>query len=123
MNKRIVPGKLNYSLKEDILYTRPYNRNYESSVQYGDIIVDLDNDKRVAGIEILDASKVFHINKELLRNIRYGQVETIIKSDKIAIYFMFKIKFRNAIRDIYTNYINNTLETELKPSIMKLKAV
>jgi uncharacterized protein YuzE len=60
-----------YNTKTDLLYLRLDERKQEvtNSRLSDDIVLDLGEDNRIVGIEILDASK--HLNLETLLPVKY----------------------------------------------------
>ena len=53
-----------YDIAEDIIYFHGANRQYNTSISEDLIILDLDDDESIIGIEILDASNQLNISKE-----------------------------------------------------------
>jgi len=64
-----------YNARTDLLYLRLDNRKQQVINQRlsKDIVLDLGEDNRIVGIEILDASK--HLNLERLLPVEYMSVE------------------------------------------------
>ena len=59
--------KLTYSKKNDVLYIclDPTKRELRNRELSEDVVLDLDAEDRIVGIEILDASKVISATKEI----------------------------------------------------------
>lgn len=94
-------GKYEYDFVEDTLYFFPKKRTYSSSFQIGNFIFDLDKKRKIAGLEILFASKVFNVHKFFLSNTRRGVLEMKAEHDKINVKMELFSIFRNErIRDI-----------------------
>jgi uncharacterized protein YuzE len=104
-------GKYIYDLIEDVIYLVPTRRTYSSSFQIDNLIFDLDKRKRLAGLEILNASKVMGIPKIFLKNASKGKLEMIAKKDKIYVRLEMAGIFRNQnlknILDIERQHTNN----------------
>ena len=68
--------KIIYNDKTDLLYIRLDDRKQEVINRRAaeDIVLDIGEDDRIVGIEILDASK--HLNLERLLPVRYEQSKT-----------------------------------------------
>ena len=56
-------AKMRYSFAEDIIFASPTERKYDSSIQIGDLIFDLDEKNKIIGFEILNASKTLGVPK------------------------------------------------------------
>jgi len=69
--------KFHYDSEHDVLAIRNVEKKVEESVEIsGDIILDLDNEGKVIGVEIFDASEIFNsfnkeIDKNYLENLEY----------------------------------------------------
>ena len=88
---------IDYSFEEDILFVRPENRDYSSSVQIGNFILDLKGKNQIVGIEILDASKIFNVVKEWLINIQGGEIQINVSNNVIHLRIVLMYKLRNAL--------------------------
>jgi uncharacterized protein YuzE len=56
-------AKYDYDSLNDTFYTHPLDRDYSSSMMMDDIIIDMDAERRITGIEVLNASKKFGVSK------------------------------------------------------------
>ena len=70
--KRPEKGKFDYDFTEDVIYIYPKKRTYASSIQIGNMILDLDKRRKIVGLEILEASKFLHVPKMLIKYLRKG---------------------------------------------------
>ena len=63
--------QIHYNAKSDLLYLRLDDRRQEvtNTRVSDDIVLDIGEDQRIVGIEILDASK--HLNLESLLPVKY----------------------------------------------------
>ena len=101
-----------YSLADDIYSVKRKKADYDSSVQHGDFIFDLDKNKNIIGLEIMHASKKLKIPKEFLRNISKGDINITISSDRIQIEIELTYKVRN-------HFTNRGLSiTDIKPDFL-----
>ncbi|MBQ9160317.1 MAG: DUF2283 domain-containing protein [Methanobrevibacter sp.] len=81
--------KYDYDIEIDALgATLKEEYNYNYSETYHGIIYDRDYDGNIVGIEILDASKVFDIEKDQLISPKI-EIHTNTTEDVIKIYIMF----------------------------------
>jgi uncharacterized protein YuzE len=84
---------INYNLVDDDLFLYHNNIKYESSVDLGNVILDLDAEGSPIGLEILDASKLFKVPKSSLQNIQTVKAEISISSEIIEIKIMISVLF------------------------------
>jgi len=95
MRKDAVAAKKDYDYREDILYIFPKERDYDSSFQTGNLIVDLDKEGKIAGLEILNASKMLGASKNFLAYSSKGRASIEVKERKIEIHLELASKIRN----------------------------
>lgn len=88
-------AKVVYDFGEDVFFARPVNRQYDSSVQIGNFIFDLNKKNRIIGFEILNASKLFGVPKLFLHNIKEGKIE--IKA--IGKFIMIQAQIQSLVRN------------------------
>ncbi len=91
-----VKAKSGYDFEEDIFSARPLKRKYDSSVQIGNFIFDIDKKGKINGFEILNASKIFGIPKLLLKNIISGKMDIEVNDKFIRVEINIKSLIRNA---------------------------
>jgi len=94
--------------------------DYEESIELeSNIFVDLDTDEKPVGIEILDASKVFNVNKLSLKNIKCIYMKIEVSQEIISLNFHLGIEIHNKslIKQVDSNVVNDfnipTMTTEL----------
>lgn len=91
----MIPAKGKYDFENDIFYARPIKRVYESSFQAGNIIFDIDNDNKIVGFEILNASKVFDVPKRFLNNPKSFKIKILV-TDSINLNISVTSVIRNS---------------------------
>lgn len=73
--------KFSYSIEDDVLYIQNIVKEVEESVEFSeDIVLDLDKDGNVIGVEIFYASEFLglfnkEINKEFLKQLQEAYIE------------------------------------------------
>ena len=87
----IEKGQMDYDYKNDILFFKIKDREYERSFDFEDFVIDLDKEGFATGIQIMDASKIFNRSKEDLRNISNFKFATKIENNIISIQIAFSI--------------------------------
>ena len=92
-------GEVDYDFKHDILFFKTKDREYAKSIELLDsIVVDVDKEGFLVGIQIFDASKFLNLDKkELLSIPKWGFNANVYDGNKIDIRLTFEIKVRNKI--------------------------
>lgn len=114
-------GECDYDYVHDILFFKVKDRQYEKSIEIGNMVVDIDNESFIVGLQIFEASKYFVIPKNYIRtatNWRFeASAESISeKESRLEIRFMFQVKIRNRIvqpRPIITENVNDQLKDSM----------
>jgi len=91
-------AKVVYDFGEDIFFARPVNRKYDSSVQIGNFIFDLDEKNKIIGFEILNASKLFGVPKLFLHNHKDVKIEIKVKGKFIMMQAQIQSLIRNSMK-------------------------
>lgn len=90
--------KLDYSFEDDLLYLYNENKKSNGSIEFGDLIVDLEKKGEVVGLEIFDASKYLSeltnkkITKQNLKRIEKAYFSFTSKKGTILIKIILPIK-------------------------------
>lgn len=98
-------GEVDYDFKQDILFFKTKNREYDRSIEMDNIVLDIDSKGFIVGIQIFEASKFLRMEKVKLKsipdwefNVATEQMEYQGKQvTKIEIRLMFKVNVRNKI--------------------------
>jgi len=112
-------SEVEYDFETDVFTAQPVKRKYDSSIQIGDFILDLDKRGKINGIEILNASKIFNVSKNVLKNIVAGELELIVNEELIIFKILIKSKICNAQKTSMLN-IEKIKPDFLKPSELNL---
>ncbi|UXM85431.1 DUF2283 domain-containing protein [Methanococcus aeolicus] len=97
INNKQIKGEadLNYDAKTDALYVYAKDVKYVESIDLNDVILDIGEDGIIKGIEILNVSKKFHVDKYDLKHIKKLNAEIEITPDIITIKITISILKRN----------------------------
>jgi len=101
-------GEFVYDYKYDILTFKMKDRNYKKSIEFQNFVIDIDDKKFVTGIRIFDASKVFKVDKYILKNIIKGEFKANVENKILTITINFIGKQRNKLINILNqkqNYV------------------
>ena len=90
-------GIADYDYKNDILFFKVKDREYTKSIDFGDFILDIDNEDFITGIQIFDASKIFGIDKDALMKVRRWEFRTKVENQVVTVQLMFEAVKRNKI--------------------------
>lgn len=84
-------AKMNYDLKEDILFLSK-EKKVKKSIDVGDFIIDIDYKGFVSGIEILDASKNLDIPASVLKSLKQASMQVSYKQGYVLIKITMILK-------------------------------
>lgn len=91
------PGEVDYDFVNDILFFKVKDREYDESLELGNLVVDIDTEKFIVGIQIFDASEFLQVSKDSLRNIPRWKFQAFINKDNIEIRLNYQTQIRNTI--------------------------
>jgi uncharacterized protein YuzE len=99
MEKKILKGKgeFNYDYKYDILFFKTSEREYVKSIELENIVLDIDKEGFIVGVQILEASKFLNLKKTILLKIPNWEFSATVNEGRIEIRLMFQIVIRNKI--------------------------
>jgi len=90
-------GEFDYDYKHDILFFKTKERDYDKSIELDNIVLDLDKEGFIVGIQISEASKFLDLTKTMLLKVPNWQFEAEIKNNRIELRLTFKVEIRNKI--------------------------
>ena len=89
-------GEVDYDFKHDILFFKTKDRKYAKSIELLDnLVVDVDKEGFLTGIQIFDAAEYLNIDKKSLLNIPDWQFTINVHGNIIEIRLVFQVKVRN----------------------------
>ena len=91
-------SKLVYDYENDVLFVAKNKRLYEDSFELENMVFDLDADKKIVGLEILNASKVLGVDKVFLKNVLAGEMKINVNKQSLKLQISLKSKVRNSKR-------------------------
>ncbi len=86
---------MDYDYSNDILFFKSKNREYLKSIEFNNIVLDIDKEDFIVGIQILDASKFLRIAKIALRSVPKWQFQANIVDNKIEVRLVFQVVYRS----------------------------
>jgi len=90
-------GEMDYDYINDILFFKVKDREYDFSLEFQNMVIDVDKEKFIVGIQIFDVSKFLDIEKTHLRQIPKWKFEAKISGNVIEIRLFYQIEIRNRI--------------------------
>ena len=91
-------GEFDFDFKHDVLFFKTSEREYVKSIELNNIVLDIDKEGFIVGIQIFEASKFLNIDKEnLLKIPKWQFTANVYEDNKIEIRLMFQMKVRNKI--------------------------
>ena len=88
-------GEANYDYKHDILFFKTSERDYAKSIELDNIVLDLDKENFIVGIQILEASKFLNLTKLKLLKIPRWKFNAVVQEGRIEVRLMFQVMVRN----------------------------
>ena len=88
-------GLYNYDYKNDLLSFKIKEREYSKSLDFGNLIMDIDKEGFITGLRVFDASKVFRLSKIALKNLKQFEFHTSVEDKVIKIQLRFTSVLRN----------------------------
>ena len=93
--KALGKGECTYNYVNDLLLFRIKDRDYLKSLDFDNLIVDIDKEGYITGLRIFDASQLFNIPRLALKNIRMFRFHARIEDKKVTIQLEFVPVLRN----------------------------
>lgn len=90
-------GEVDYDYKNDILFFKVKNRQYQKSLDFEDLVVDIDKEGYITGIQIMDASKLFGLTKDALLKVRKWEFNAKVEDKIVTIKLVFEVVKRNKV--------------------------
>jgi uncharacterized protein YuzE len=90
-------GEMDYDYANDILFFKVKDREYDFSIEFQNMVIDVDNEKFVTGIQLFEASKFLGISKMNLRKIPKWRFDAKIEGNVIELRLNYQLEIRNKI--------------------------
>ena len=99
MKERILEakGEMDYDYVNDILFFKVKDREYDFSLEFQNMVIDVDKEMFIVGIQIFNASNFLDIPKLNLREIPRWQFKARINQGLIELRLFYQIVVRNKI--------------------------
>lgn len=90
-------GEMDYDYVNDILFFKIKDREYDFSLEFQNMVIDVDKENFITGIQIFNASEFLGIPKVNLRTIPKWRFKSRIDKGVIEIRLFYQINIRNKI--------------------------
>ena len=90
-------GEMDYDYVNDILFFKVQDREYSFSIEFQNMIIDVDEEMFIVGIQIFDASQFLDLSKLNLREIPKWQFKAKIDDNIIEFRLNYQLRIRNQI--------------------------
>src|SRR3989344_924641 len=112
-------GAMDYDYVNDILFFKIINREYDRSLEFENMVIDIDDEAFIVCLQIFDASKFLGISKTNLK-IKTWQFKAKIMPESIEIRLTCEVNIRNKVREL--NPIIVQQNTEQLPNSQMIAA-
>lgn len=92
-------GEFDYDSRNDILFFKVKDREYSHSVELSTLVIDFDEENFVVGLQIINASEIFQMSKDILRGVSGFRMQAKINDGVIQINLSFEMVKRNKITE------------------------
>jgi len=90
-------GEMDYDYANDILFFKVKEREYDRSIELEDVVLDIDKEGYITGIQIFGASNMFNIQKNALQNVQKWEFKVKTEGKVVFVQLMFKMLRRNQV--------------------------
>jgi uncharacterized protein YuzE len=110
-------SECSYDYKHDVLLFKIKDRNYDKSLDFGNLVVDIDKEGFITGLSVFDASTVFDLDKIALKNISQFEFRTKVEEKVVSISLRFTAMLRNKqLIKQGQDFVREALNSEIKDS-------
>jgi uncharacterized protein YuzE len=90
-------GEMDYDHVNDVLFFKLKDRDYDFSLEFQNMVIDVDKEKFITGIQIFNASEFLGIQKINLRAIPRWQFKSKVNQGVVEIRLFYQVNIRNKI--------------------------
>lgn len=112
-------GEMDYDYVNDILFFKIRNREYDFSIEFQNMVIDIDEEKFIVGIQIFEASKFLRMSKLNLREIPTWRFNARLDNNTIEIRLDYQLKVRNRIFEKNPIIIQENKSESLSPQMVR----
>ena len=109
-------GEYIYDYRNDTLLFKIRDRNYKVSIDFDNLVVDVDEEGYMTGLRIFDASQVFKLSKLALSNVKSFEFHTKVEDKVISIQLRFNCILRNSVVKQGQDFVREAVDSSIKNS-------
>ncbi len=102
-------GVMSYDYINDILFFKVDNRDYDRSLEFDNMVIDIDKEEFIVGLQIFDASIFLGISKNNLK-INKWQFKAKINPESIEVRLICEVNIRNKIKELSPIIVQQNIE-------------
>lgn len=111
-------GEMSYDYVNDILLFKVSDREYDYSVEFRNMVIDIDKEQFIVAIQIFDASTFLNIDKAALREIPRWKFKAKLEDNTIEIRLDYQVKLRNKILEKSPIIVQENKSKNLRPQVV-----
>ena len=112
-------GEMDYDYVNDVLFFKLENREYDFSIEFQNMVIDVDEEKFIVGIQIFEASKFLIMSKLDLREIPKWKFSSRLENNIIEVRLDYQLKIRNKIFEKNPIIIQENRSNLLSPQMVQ----
>ena len=112
-------GEMDYDYANDVLFFKIKDREYDCSIEFQNMVIDVDEEKFIVGIQIFEASKFLRMSKVNLREIPKWRFQSKLENNTIEIRLDYQLKVRNKIFEKNPIIIQENKSESLRPQTVQ----
>ena len=97
-------GEYEYDSINDLLIFKTKERDYNSSLEFNEFVLDIDTKGDITGLRIFDASKVLGISKKNLLDLKNLEFSSKMERDSLSINMRFDVEKNGVIEKHVQNF-------------------
>ena len=110
-------GEYTYDYRNDVLLFKIMDRECAISIDFDNLIVDIDKEGFITGLRIFDASQVFKLSKMALNSVRAFEFNTKVEDKIITIQLRFtSISSNKPVIKQGQDFVREALSSQIKDS-------
>jgi len=109
-------GEYSYDYSNDILFFKTKDRDYAKSLDFGNLIADIDTRGFITGLRIFDASKILKIPRISLRNLRNPEFNIEVDGKIITFKLRFSCEIKNKEVMIGQDFVRESMNEHIQNS-------
>ncbi len=107
-------GEFSYDKENDIIFFKIKDRNYFKSLEFDELVVDLDSKDFIIGLRIFEASRLLKIDKDRIESLHKFEFNAKVEAGLVKIQLRFILD--NPELNYMQDFVREILDTEINDS-------